>query len=139
MTAIFTTKKTHIFCQFCFEIFFVGNTYKFCYEKKIYRKLLPIFLQNILYKTLFATSFVRNTCEFYNFVGNNYSPRNYLPIKILRKNSRKKSFLVKFFNKFERKFPCNMRICSSAFPLNFNNIIYYLRLQIYLSTQRIHF
>ena len=29
-----TTKKTHISCQFCFEIFFVENTYKFCYEKK---------------------------------------------------------------------------------------------------------
>ena len=27
------TKKTHIFCQFCFEFFFVGNIYKFCYEK----------------------------------------------------------------------------------------------------------
>jgi len=32
-----TTKKIHISCQFCFEIFFVGNTYKFCYEKKIAR------------------------------------------------------------------------------------------------------
>ena len=30
-----TTKKTHIFCQFCFEFFFIENTYKFCYEKKI--------------------------------------------------------------------------------------------------------
>jgi len=39
----FTTKKTHISCQFCFEFFFVGNTYKFCYEKNICRKLLPIF------------------------------------------------------------------------------------------------
>jgi len=61
-----------------------------------------------LYKTLFATNFVENTCEFYNFVGNNYPRRNYLPIKILKKNSRKKSFLANFFNKFARKFPCNM-------------------------------
>jgi len=104
----------HISCQFCFETFFVENTYKFCYEKKICKKLLPIFLQNILYKTLFATNFVRNTCKFYNFVGNNYPRRNYLPIKFLRKNSRKKSFLANFFNKFTRKFPCNMRICSSV-------------------------
>jgi len=110
----FTTKKTHISCQFCFEFFFVENTYKFCYEKKICKKLLPIFLQNILYKTLFATNFVRNTCKFYNFVGNNYPRRNYLPIKFLRKNSRKKSFLANFFNKFARKFSCNMRICSSV-------------------------
>jgi len=35
-------------------------------------KLLPMFLQNILYKTIFATNFVGNTCKFYNFVGNNY-------------------------------------------------------------------
>jgi len=28
--------------------------------KKICRKLVPIFLQNILYKTLFATNFVGN-------------------------------------------------------------------------------
>jgi len=25
-------KKTHIFSQFYFKIFFVGNNYKFCYE-----------------------------------------------------------------------------------------------------------
>jgi len=74
-----------------------------------------MFLQNILYKTLFTTNFVRNTYEFYNFVGNNYSPRNYLPIKILRKNNRKKSFLINFFNKFTRKYPYNIRIFSIAY------------------------
>ena len=82
--------------------------------KKKFKTLLPIFLQNILYKTLFATNFVRNTCEFYNFVENNYPRSNYLPIKILRKNSRKKSFHANFFNKFVRKFTCNMRICTGA-------------------------
>jgi len=76
--------------------------------KKIYRKLLPIFLQNILYKTFFATNFVGNTCEFYNFVRNNYPRRNYLPIKILRTNSRKNSFLANFVNKFAKKISCNM-------------------------------
>ena len=75
-------------------------------------------MQNILYKTLFATNFVRNTCEFYNFVGNNYPRKNYLPIKIFRKNSRKKSFLIIFFNKFARKFSCNMRICSNEINRN---------------------
>jgi len=82
--------------------------------KKNLQEIAPFFLQNILYKTLFATNFVGNTCEFYNFVGNNYPQRNYLPIKILRKNSRKMSFLAIFFNKFARKFPCNMRIFSSV-------------------------
>jgi len=77
--------------------------------KKICKKLLPIFLQNILYKTLFATNFVRNTCKFYNFVGNNYPQKNYLPIKIFRKNGRKKSFLTIFFNKFARKILCNIK------------------------------
>jgi len=71
--------------------------------------------QNILYKTLFATNFIENTCKFYNFVGNDYPRRNYLPIKILRKNGRKKSFLTNFFNKFARKVPCNMGISSSDF------------------------
>jgi len=37
--------------------------------KKNCRKLLLIFLLNILYKKLFATNFVENTYEFYNFVG----------------------------------------------------------------------
>ena len=79
-------------------------------KKKICNKLLPIFLQNILYKTLFATNFVENTCKFYNFVGNYYPRRNYLPIKILKKNEKKKFFLVNFLNKFARKIPCNMSI-----------------------------
>jgi len=81
--------------------------------KKNCKKLLLIFLQNILYKTLFAINFIRNTCEFYNFVGNNYPRKNYLSIKIFRKDSRKKSFLIKFFKKFARKFLYNMRICNS--------------------------
>jgi len=71
--------------------------------KKNCRKLLPIFLQNISYKTLFTTNFVGNTYEFYNFVGNSYPRRNYLPIKILRKIKRKKSFLANYFNKFAKK------------------------------------
>jgi len=37
---------------------------------------------------------------------------NYLPIKILRKNGRKKYFLANFFNKFTRKISCNIRFFS---------------------------
>jgi len=51
-------------------------------------------LQNILYKTLFVTNFVRNIYQFYNFVENNYPRKNYMQIKILRKNDRK---TCKFF------------------------------------------
>ena len=80
--------------------------------KKICQKLLPIFLQNILYKTLFVINFVENTCKFYNFVRNDYPQRNYLQIKILRKYDRKKYFLANFFNKFARKILCNIRISS---------------------------
>ena len=58
---------------------------------------------DILYKTLFATNFIGNTCKFYNFVENDYPQKNYLPIRILRKNCRKKSFLANFFNKFAKK------------------------------------
>jgi len=32
---LFTSTKTHISCKFCFDFFFVGNTCKFCYEKKL--------------------------------------------------------------------------------------------------------
>jgi len=71
----------------------------------------------INFVTNFATNFVENTCEFYNFVRNNYPRRNYLPIKVLRKNSRKKSFLANSFSKFARKFSCNMRIFSSTHVL----------------------
>jgi len=37
-----TTKITHILCQFCF-IFFLGNTYKFCYEKKFIENYCQFF------------------------------------------------------------------------------------------------
>jgi len=88
------------------------------------RKFLLIFLKNILYKTLFVTNLVGNTCKFYNFVRNNYPRKNYLSIKILRKNNRKKSFLANFFNKFARKLPYNMRIFSSIKKLKYNMKIF---------------
>ena len=75
--------------------------------------MLPIFLQNILYKTLFTINFVINTCKFYNFVGNDYPRMNYLSIKIFRKNDSKKFFLINYFNKFARKISYNMRISNS--------------------------
>ena len=40
-----TTKKTHISCQFCFEIFFVENTSKFCYEKNFIGNCCQFFLK----------------------------------------------------------------------------------------------
>jgi len=55
-----------------------------------------MFLQNILYKTFFTTNFVGNIYEFYNFVRNNYPRRNYLSIKIFRKNCREIFFLTIF-------------------------------------------
>jgi len=70
-------------------------------------------LQNILYKTLFATNMVGNNYKFYNFTENN-SPRNYIPIKILRKNGNKKSFLTYSFNKFTRKISYNIKKFSSG-------------------------
>jgi len=79
--------------------------------------LLPIFLQNILYKILFATNLVENTCKFYNFVENNYPRRNYLQIKILSKNDKKKYFLTNILKKFEKKVSCNIKIS--------NNILYH--------------
>jgi len=72
-------------------------------------------LQNILYKTIFATNFVGNTYKFYKFVENYYPRKNYLPIKIFRKNGRKKLFLTIFFNKFVRKIPYNMRNSNSDY------------------------
>jgi len=37
-----------------------------------------------------------------------------LPIKILKKNDRKKYFLANVFNKFARKILCNIKISNSA-------------------------
>ena len=121
-------KKLIFLVNFFFEIFFIGNTYKFCYEN-ICRKLLPIFLQNILYKTLFTKNFVRN----------NYPQKNCWSIKILRKNSRKKSFLVNFFNKFTRKISYNMKIFSSVGwesinPYTSLNPVFLLTPNIYMNT-----
>jgi len=56
-----------------------------------------------LYKTLFITNFVENTYEFYNFVGNNYLRKNYLPIKIFKINSKNKYFLANFLKSFQKK------------------------------------
>ena len=39
--------------------------------------------------------------RIYNFVTNNYLRKNYLPIKILRKNIRKKSFLANFLTNLQ--------------------------------------
>jgi len=108
-------KKFIFLANFVWKIFSYELFANFVVKKKICRKLLPIFLQNILYKTLFATNFVENTCKFYNFVGNDYPRKNYLPIKNLRKNGRKKSILANFFIKFAKKILCNMRISSSAY------------------------
>jgi len=72
--------------------------------KKFCKKLLPIFLKNILYKILSTTNFVRNTCKIYNFVGNDYPRKNYLPIKILRKISKKNLFLKIFLTNLQEKF-----------------------------------
>jgi len=66
--------------------------------KKKCRKLLTIFLWNILYKTLFETKFVGTW-------GTNvekYPWRNYLPNKILIKNSRKKYFLAVFLTNLQK-------------------------------------
>ena len=82
-----------------------------------------------MYKTLFTTNFVGNTYKFYNFVENNYQQRNYLSIKILRKNDRKKYFLANYFNKFTRKISCNMRIFSNETQTKY---ILYIDVQIYL-------
>jgi len=64
---------------------------------------VPIFVQNILYKTIFTINFVGNTYEFYNFEGNNYPRKNYLPIKILREHSRKRYFLAIFLTNLQEK------------------------------------
>ena len=45
---------------------------------------------------------MKNICEFYNFVKNNYPQKNYLSIKFLKKNSKKKLFFGKFYNKFAK-------------------------------------
>ena len=74
---------------------------------------MKFFLQEIATNFL-AKYFVYKTLFTTNFVGNDYPRKNYLPIKILRKNGRKKSFLPIFLNKFARKISCNMGISSSG-------------------------
>jgi len=65
------------------------------------RKLLLIFLQNIFYKTLFTKNFVGNTCEFYNFVGNNYPRRITCQLKFLEKIVGKSIFLQIFLTNLQ--------------------------------------
>ena len=42
------------------------------YKKEFAEKIMFIFFQNILYKTLFITNFIKNTYKLYNFIENNY-------------------------------------------------------------------
>jgi len=77
----------------------------FVVKTKICNKLLLIFLQNILYKILFATNFVKNTYKFYNFIENNYSRKNYV-------------FFYKFSsNKFIEKISYNIKNFSTVYIL----------------------
>jgi len=55
-------------------------------------------LQDIWHKTFLAKKFVEN----------NYSQRNYLPIKTLKKSSKNKYYFAKFYNKFTSKIPWNI-------------------------------
>jgi len=87
-----------------------------------------------LYKILFAINFIENTYKFYNFVRSDYSRRNYLSIKIFRKNSRNFFFLTNLFNKFARKISCNMKIYSSDWIWDYFQLIdkiYFLIWDIY--------
>ena len=61
--------------------------------KKNCRKLLPIFLQNVFYKTFFTTIFVGNTYDCYDFVGNNYPQRITCQLRFLEKIAEKSLFL----------------------------------------------
>jgi len=38
-------KKNYISCQFCFKIFLVENTYKFCYEKNLQKIAVNFFVK----------------------------------------------------------------------------------------------
>jgi len=58
--------------------------------KKNCKKLLSIFLKNILYKTFFVINFVGNTCKFYNFIKNNYQKENTYRLRFLEKMAKKK-------------------------------------------------
>jgi len=55
------------------------------------KNLLSICLKIILHKMFFVKNFVRNTCEFYNFI----VWKSYPSIKICKKNSKKKIFTWK--------------------------------------------
>jgi len=93
-----TTTKNFIFSVHFVLNLFLGNIYKFYGE--------IFFLRNYYQfscKTLFVTNFVGNTCKFYNFVRNDYSQKNYLPVKIPREKWQKKYFLANFFNQFVKK------------------------------------
>jgi len=65
------------------------------------------FAQNVFHK-----KFVGNTCEFYNFVGNNYRQRNYLPNKICRKNSK---ILGMSANVHPMAFLCFLSTCNNLY------------------------
>jgi len=70
--------------------------------KKYLQKIAAKFFTKLLYKIFFTSNFVRNIYKFYNFIGSNYTRRNYLLIKIFKQNNKKK-ILTNFVNKIIRK------------------------------------
>jgi len=108
----FTTKKNLYFLPILFWFFF-KKYLQILLWKKNYKKLLPIFLQNILYKILFAINFVRNICKFYNFIKNDYPQKITCQLKLLKK-WQKNSLLAIFFNKFTKNSHIILRISSNT-------------------------
>jgi len=66
--------------------------------------LLSILLQNILYEILFATNFVENIYEFYNFVGNNYNERITCQFRSFKKIVEKRLFLQIILTNLQENF-----------------------------------
>jgi len=66
--------------------------------KKITRNYHQIFCKIFFIKHFSQQILLKNTYQFYNFVENNYSRRNYLQLKFLKKIARKHSFLTENCN-----------------------------------------
>jgi len=72
------------------------------------------FLQKYFIQNIIHMNFVRNICEFYNFVEDDYLRKNYLSIKTLGKNDKKKSFLQYFMKILQEKLHEYVKISSSG-------------------------
>jgi len=116
-SALFITKTLQIFKQRIKNkkpIFFLGNTYKFCYEKKIVENCWQFFCKIFCVKYFFRNKFVKIFANF--IISQEIITHEEIAcqLKFLKKIAEKNLFLQIFLTNLQKKFSSNMKFFKSG-------------------------